>query len=884
MVNDRDLLLARRWESAGRSRWLAIDLLGGDRILELEDPRILSPQAPGAVVALEGEYEAVGVNGGGLAISEGTLWSVLDPCRAAPRSAGDPAERLAVETDLRAACARFRDRIAWWRGLDQSLKASCRAILHGHQPNISLLLDILDAAPVSGLPAKQPAPLADEDEYLDDLSESPDPLIVPIDPPLDPEALFGWFQTPDGLGALYGPGFAARVEQAEMAREVGQAFAAGQPLLAEAGTGVGKTLAYLVPLLASIRDLDVRAVVSTHTRALQSQILSQDLPRLHPLLADRKFALLMGRRNYLCLRQRQAYLTKPIHDSNDALRAVAFRLWLATTTEGLREELDDHPLLSGELSELFDSADLCIPGVCYEGNRCFVQTARKRAREADLVVVNHALLLHDLAMGNTLLGGFDRLVVDEAHRFPAVVLDSHAVVCHLGRLDVLEDLLGKIRVSGPLAERVQMAASRLGGMGEKGERAASSCENFGKAVPRVFSAFRSWWAALGQRVDDQLPSGFGQRERVRVRDKDEAFGPIREQTTALLERLADAAQAYADLSVRTSDLEELSEILQDHLAQLAQAGQAINQLHRDIHFLTHDPNEDWVTWIAPGARGGARQLGATLLEAGSVLKDYWQEHNIAPIMTSATLAVGDDFTHMLNELGLARRRPGTLTVSCPSPFDYHSQVLILTPPERFPAPDAPGFGAAVAEVLADLAMNSDRKAMALFTSYHLLNTALRGLERLPENGPTVFAQQPHSAAGSLLEQFRRERRAMLLGTNTFWEGVDFPGQDLEILVVTKLPFLVPSDPWVEARCERVAASGDNPFTHFVVRDAVLRLRQGFGRLIRRETDRGVVILLDNRLHTKNYGVTFLGALPAVPVSFSGSVDLLERVDEFFREG
>jgi ATP-dependent DNA helicase DinG len=180
--------------------------------------------------------------------------------------------------------------------------------------------------------------------------------------------------------------------------------------------------------------------------------------------------------------------------------------------------------------------------------------------------------------------------------------------------------------------------------------------------------------------------------------------------------------------------------------------------------------------------------------------------------------------------------------------------------------------------------------MGLFTSYRLINEAADILRQagLTEettgaaDRPVLLSQTPRSGTGALLQRFRQHARAVLLGTATFWEGVDFPGQDLEILVVTKLPFLVPSDPWVEARCERVAAGGDNPFTSFMVRDAVLRLRQGFGRLIRRTEDRGVVIILDNRLHTKNYGATFLGALPAMPVAFGDTADLLARVDEFFR--
>jgi ATP-dependent DNA helicase DinG len=377
---------------------------------------------------------------------------------------------------------------------------------------------------------------------------------------------------------------------------------------------------------------------------------------------------------------------------------------------------------------------------------------------------------------------------------------------------------------------------------------------------------------------------------VRVRDKDEAFGQIRPQTSNLLEDLAAASGSFAKLANGISVLEDISSALEDDLAQLGQAGQVLGRLHRDIHFLMTDPDEQWVTWIEPGATRGLRMLGATLLESGEVLRNFWADSDQRPIMTSATLAVGEDFTHLMQELGLTRRRPPTATCTMASPFDYHKQSLVLVP-THFPDPGTSQFGQAVGEVLRDLVLGVSRKTMGLFTSYRLIQEAeaileQAGLAREATAGsgerPVLLAQNPRSGPGDLLARFRRHARAVLLGTATFWEGVDFPGEDLEILVVTKLPFLVPTDPWVEARCDRVAAAGENPFTSFMVRDAVLRLRQGFGRLIRRSEDRGVVIILDNRLHTKNYGATFLSALPVLPVSFGGTADLLDRVEAFFK--
>ena len=879
MTRDRDLLLMREWPRPGRRAWLAIDLLTGDRIHELKAPDAPPVETPGAVLVSDSVSECREVTGGGLLVPEGWLWSLLDPLDAAPVVEILTDDRFQVESSLRAVARRFRNRLEWYRGLDPLLRESCRGLLRGYTPDLLPFLDVLDEAVVA------PAGLDTIDGEVPgrDLGAT-----LPLEP--DPEAIYSWLGAPDGLGSLYGPEFAPRSEQSQMGRDVASALTERQPLLVEAGTGVGKTLAYLVPLVALTVRQGTRAVVSTHTRALQTQIMEQDLPRLKSLLGDSTFTLLMGRRNYLCLRQRQSFLSRPVEDLQDALKAVAFRLWLAATTDGMRDELAGHPLLSAELGPLFDGADLCLPGQCYEGNRCFVQNARRRARDADILVVNHSLLLADRQSGHTLLGEVDHLVVDEAHRLPAVTLDAHTVACGTWRMRDLDDLVGPVRGESSLPERVTLAAARLTVFGPEGKKAASSCEDFGGAIRRVAKAFEEWWSALGNLVDEASAHGARTNNRVRVRDKDEAFGSIRPRTSALLEELADASGAFARLAARTSILDDLSGGLEDDLAQLAQAGQLLNRLHQDIHFLMTDPDEKWVTWIEPARNRGVRRLGATLLESGEVLREFWLDADYRPIMTSATLAVGEDFSHMLQELGLARRRPGTRTSTTASPFDYHKQVLILAP-SHFPDPGASHFGQAVGEVLRELALGVPRKTMGLFTSYRLIRESAEILQQagLAEDSlsagtdrPVLLTQDPRSGTGALLTSFRRHARAVLLGTTTFWEGVDFPGEDLEILVVTKLPFLVPNDPWVEARCESVAAAGENPFTSFMVRDAVLRLRQGFGRLIRRTGDRGVVIILDNRLHTKNYGATFLGALPVLPVPFGDTADLLDRVGEFFK--
>ena len=876
---EQELLHARCWTEGSQGGWLALDLTGNDKVFELVDGQTPPAELPNPILVSPGDGSCSTLGAGGLFISESVLWSLLDPLEPRAFQEGEAVSRVVAETELRNIAQRFRLRVKWWQELKETARDSCRRLVKGRRPNLNPMLDILDELPL--IPS---APIIDKSSEVKPAHLDLDQF----DPPQNSSEMHAFFLDDGGLGALYGENFLPREQQAIMSRDVSAAMENGDALMVEAGTGVGKTLAYLIPVIAAIGKKGTRAVISTHTKALQSQILQQDLPRLEPLLKDHKFNLLMGRSNYLCLRQRLAFFSRPVENLQQALQAASFRLWLQVTSEGLRSELDDHPLLGEELDRVFFRSDMCLPGQCYEGNKCFVQRARRQARDSDLLVVNHSLLMSDFRAGHILLGEIDHLVVDEAHRLPVVALESHAVVCGSWRLDEIAELLGRPRKDSPRFERLDLLSVRLSAIDTEGEKAASALEDFARVIRRVFSAYRSWWDALGNRVDEVMPPG--QRQgRARVRDKDEAFGVFRVQTNDLLDSLAECGSVFGHVKRATEILEDLSSGLEDDLAQVASAGQMLRKLHEDVRFLTTVEDEDWVTWVDPGPDSGVRQLGATLLEAGGILKEYWSEAEFAPIMTSATLSVGEDFTHLMEELGLTRRHPPTLTATCPSPFDYGRQVRILTP-RNFPAPGDADFSRAVGEVMRSLGMNSDHKTMGLYTSYHMIRQSVNVLseagltaDERTSCGPVILAQKPGSATSALLERFRRHRRAMLLGTATFWEGVDFPGRDLEILVVTKLPFLVPNDPWVEARCEKVAAAGENPFTKFMVRDAILRLRQGFGRLIRRMGDRGVVIILDNRLHTKNYGVTFLGALPAVPSSFDDSDDLIVRVEDFFNE-
>ncbi len=887
----RAVFLAARAPGAP-GRWLLLDALSPGALSETGEERT-GPSAPAGALVIRDDRRAElrSRAGGGLMVTRPALWALLDPCAAGTTTSLDAADAIDTELALRHEGRRLWERLAAFRALDPELRVACRGDLAPFAGSAARLWDALvalaeasDANPFAGWTPPAPAQR---------------PSLAPRDVPEDPDELGEWMCDATGLGALYGEAFTARVQQAEMATAVAGALAAGQPLLVEAGTGSGKTLAYLLPLLAALSRRGGRGCVATHTRALQTQILEHDLPLLAPLFPRLQARLLMGRRNYLCRRRKLRFLGRPAESFEAAAAKASFRLWLAETPAGRREELAGHPWLDRYLPELFDSPEPCSPSICHGQDECHVQRARRLAREADLVIVNHSLLMNDFAAGHTLVGPYALLVVDEAHRLPQAALETGSIRVEAGRLAVIEELIGEVRPGGGPPEFLRHLADRLADGAGDGVSAAAALGGLSEAAVTCFAACRAWLENLGHQFDARLVDKSRPRGRVRVYDADETFGSLRESTAAVIAALAAAGAAYADVARRLEGLEGAPAGLEDDLGTLARAGELLADLQRDIRFVTAVSDPQWVVWLEPGQEAGVRAAGATLLESGDLLRDCWHGSGLAPVLTSATLAVGEDFGHMRHELGVRRWQPTARTALIASPFDFQRQAKFLTVP-GLPAPDRQDFPEAVARLLSRLLQVARRKTLVLFTSYRALQRVAR--ELAGESGllglagaagdaawapplplPLVLAQSPSADAQELLLRFRRERRAVLLGTNTFWEGVDFPGTELEILVVTKLPFLVPDDPWVEARCERIAAEGENPFETFMVRDAVLRLRQGIGRLIRRADDRGVVVLLDSRLHTKPYGITFLNALPAPPRYCADAAELAGQVTDFFAD-
>ncbi len=635
-------------------------------------------------------------------------------------------------------------------------------------------------------------------------------------------------------GSLAGllAGYEERPAQTRMADAVAQILEVGGSLMVEAGTGTGKSLAYLIPLL-SRADVSNKAVVATNTIALQQQLLAADIPlALGALGIEVKVALLLGRGNYLCLRKlNRQQLLGLFSDADSAERQRILFEIAPTLVRGERSELP-FAMSTQEWKLVASSADGCAGGHCLYSGECFFQRARRRAQSTAVVVTNHALLLSDVILrseGAAILPDYAYLMIDEAHRLEGVATDQFSRNASLGRLrNTINDLYSPVRRTGSLAGPV---------MGE-----ALNGDELGRRFAKVLSAGEGHFALLHAGLG---PGGEGEQRIIR-------------------KPLSFDAGLDAELCRVSAWLEGLAEESDgDEALEVGGAVKLLRGYRDDLLGLEERRWESFVYW-AEGLHDAARlQLRAAPIEVGPILENHLWPMPEVVVATSATLTVGGDFSYLSTRLGFP---PGEEIVLPPT-FDYTTQAALYLP--RLPDPrDAGFFKEAAREIRRLVELNTTGGTLILFTSYRTLREFKVGLETdLSGLGCEVLTQGDVDKA-FLLRRFKESLRGVLFATATFWEGVDLPGDELRLLVITRLPFAVPTDPVVAARCERIEETGGRSFDTFTVPEAALRLRQGFGRLIRKGTDRGVVAILDSRILTKGYGGIMLAALPPVKRFYS----------------
>ena len=613
---------------------------------------------------------------------------------------------------------------------------------------------------------------------------------------------------PDGPFAKEVPGFAPRESQQAMADAVEEAIADGHSLIAEAGTGTGKTFAYLVPALRSGK----RVIVSTGTKTLQDQLFHRDLPRVRDVLGARlRTSLLKGRANYLCLyRLDQTHKEGRLASREQATHLQATRAWALRTSSGDRGEFADVPEDSPLWPRVTSTAENCVGAECPMFADCFVVKARRAAQEADVVVVNHHLLFADLAIKQEgfgeILPGANAFILDEAHQIP--------------------ELAGQFFSNSVTSRQITELAN-----------------------------------------DALVESGSVSGALASLRESVEAIAPAVKKTRHSLDRLAPKGGFAAienDVDVQ-SDMHALNDALRtltDALGKQAERSRGLasvheraENLHQRLQDVTDGSAGDAVHWYELSPHGFA--FHATPLDLAPPLRALREQSNATWIFTSATLSVAGEFQHFSRQLGL----DDPVAMSLESPFDFARQALAYVP-KGLPEPNDPSYTECVVAAARPVLDAARGRTFMLFTSHRALRRAAELLVDIPY---PLFVQGT-APRHQLLTEFRESGNGVLLGAASFWEGVDVAGEALSCVIIDKLPFAAPDDPVLEARLSALRESGGNPFFDWQVPAAVIALKQGAGRLIRDIADRGVLMLCDPRITSRAYGKLFLKSLPPLPLT------------------
>ncbi len=760
-------------------------------------------------------------------------------------------------------------------------------------------------------------------------------LYVVVEPPeprervrLDPAEVTAAL-APGGALAARHPGFEDRPSQRAMATRVTERYNEGGVLVVEAGTGTGKSLAYLLPAAHWALANGERTVVSTNTINLQEQLVGKDLPLVQSLVdGELRWALVKGRGNYVSIRRLLlAAETAPLLFENDrAAELEALVEWSENTRDGSLSDLATAP--SPEVwEEVRSDGDICLKARCPHFQACFYQRARRKAASADILVANHALLLSDVALRETtdnwaqsaVLPPYRHVVLDEAHNV------EDAATQHLGA-EVTR--IGLLRTLGRIERKdrgvVSSIAEILRGAGEGGEASRTLLRIQDRLRPLLKRA-RTSLAGFFDLLEPRVPSGTDDPLRLGRGDpRDPGEDP---EVIAALDRLTAALgrleREVEELRLRLEGDEVVRERLEGRLLDLRSLERRLEGARHGLS-LVLDPGEResaFVRWIEGEWRDGILRnvrLAAAPVEPGQRLRAALFERVEAAVLTSATLSVGrGGFGFVRGRLGLdasdpappvqeaehpafelafadptpvidlsAEAAPPPLEVVeevVASPFRYEEQALFAVPTDLPDAGAAPAFQAATARVTLELAAMTGGGIFVLFTSYRAMRDVAHRLRQSGEEGRRPLLVQGEAPRHRLLADFIRSERAILLGTTSFWEGVDVPGEPLRGLIIQKLPFRVPSEPVTQARMEALEARGKSPFNGYLLPLAALRLKQGFGRLIRARSDRGAILLLDHRILTKGYGRLLLGALPPAPLVKGPWEELRTSLRAFYGE-
>ena len=631
-----------------------------------------------------------------------------------------------------------------------------------------------------------------------------------------------------GLISQHLDGYEFRQEQLQMAHEVARALIDAEHLIVEAGTGVGKSFAYLIPAISVALKAEQKVVISTNTISLQEQLVTKDIPFLQRILPrDFNVVLAKGRRNYLSRRRLKNLLNyeRGLFDTLEEVEEVAeIEEWVNLTADGSTADLPWQPNPQ-VWDKVASDRDNCLGRQCETYDTCFYFKVRREMQDADLLIVNHHLLFSDLAIRKDseealgVLPDYDYLIIDEAHHLEATATNHASIDFSNTRVKWLLDSLSnlaKVFESRQLTTEVDEARDQAN------------------------TLFRTIIDAM-EEVND---AGHGPTLTQRIHTRNFV-------RNVLDTPLGNIAQTLKQLRDNTSTEDEEQEITAHH--------RYCERLRDELDMILEQSDSDYVYWVEISTRGRTPRilLNATPANVNQMLEDHLFAVKSSVVMTSATLSTNRNFDYFKNRVGIDECRE----LLAHSPFDFKKQVEIHIP-RYMPDPNSSEFVPAVTEKIKHYLKLTHGKAFVLFTSYKMMDEVYDAVAPYLEAiGLDTFKQGGELSRTDMLQAFREDTDSVLFGTSSFWEGVDVRGEALSNVIITRLPFEVPTHPVMEARVKQIKESGGNEFFEFSLPEAILRLKQGFGRLIRTQTDNGIVAILDPRIRTRNYGKQFLDSLP-----------------------
>lgn len=711
-------------------------------------------------------------------------------------------------------------------------------------------------------------PLFDEREYTGKIQPI-GPVIEPL--ALDPDEVASVLEY-GGPFSRYFEAYEQRPEQVAMLRAVTNALSYNGHLLVEAGTGVGKSFAYLVPAALFAIQNNTRVVVSTNTINLQDQLIQKDIPSVRAALGiDLRAAVLKGRANYLCPRRLEV-MRHSGPNTQDEMRVLSkILVWSWNGSSGDRNDLNlNRPAEKEAWMRLSAEDDACSSENCAGrmGGACPFYKAKQAAQLAHILIVNHALLLSDVATGSKVLPEYQYLIVDEAHHLENATTGALSFRLSQNDFDRMLKEVGGIS-GGVLGHILSVTRdlvrptdyAQLNQIVHRASETAFRLDSYAKDFFHAMSEF------INIQREGRPKSQYAYQERILPSSRslpgwdnvEINWGTASEAMVLLINAVSELYKASAELFA------DGVENLEDPMGNLSNLLRRLMEAEAAISGMIHKPSPQTIYWIEVQPLNNRLTLNTAPLRVGPLIEKYLWHEKSSVILTSATLTAAGDFTYLRNLL--LADEADELTLG--SPFDYENSALLYLPND-IPEPNAPGYEAAVNRAIIQTANASGGRMLVLFTSYAQLKRSSQAIARpLNQNDIQIYEQGEGASPAALLDAFKSNPRAVLLGTRSFWEGVDVPGDSLSVVLITRIPFEVPSDPLVAARSETF----EEPFSEYQVPEAILKFRQGFGRLIRSASDKGVVAILDRRVLTKQYGRLFIESLPQCTIRTASLNDL-----------